>query len=407
MLDDDASEYAPCEPSVAISFSNPDIIVAGAVLNKVYYTSDGGKTWEKQKITSSYGVFGDPVVISGYDGSFYYLHLADPEQKRWASERILDRIVCQKSTDGGKTWSDGGYMGMHHPKDQDKEWAVVNPLNNRMIATWTQFDKYDSHDPADRSNILFSQSKNGGQTWKKSIPINEYSGDCLDGSQTTEGAFPAVGPKGEMYVAWSLNEKIWFDRSLDKGKTWLAKDIVAAKQPGGWSFDIPGITRANGMPVLLCDLTKSSTNGTLYLNWSDQRNGPEDTDIWFCKSTDRGNTWTEPKRVNDDGWGKQQFFSWMAIDQTTGYIYVVFYDRRNYKDLQTDVYLAYSTDGGETFTNQRISEKPFTPSPHSFFGDYNNIAAHSGRICPIWTRMDNGKTSVWTAVIEANEWIKK
>lgn len=407
MLDDDASEYAPCEPSIAISFSNPDIIVAGAVLNKVYYTADGGKTWKKQKISSSYGVFGDPVVISGYDGSFYYFHLADPEHKRWASERLLDRIVCQKSTDGGKTWSDGGYMGMNHPKDQDKEWAVVNPLNNHIITTWTQFDKYDSQNPDDHSNILFSQSKNSGKSWKKAVQINQYSGDCLDGSETAEGAFPAVGPQGEIYVAWSLNEKIWFDRSFDKGKTWLEEDIIAAEQPGGWSFDIPGITRSNGMPVLLCDLSDGPARGTLYLNWSDQRNGKTDTDIWFAKSSDKGNTWSAPKRVNDDGWGKHQFLSWMTIDQTTGYIYVVFYDRRNYKDLQTDVYLAYSTDGGESFINQRISETPFTPSALAFFGDYNNIAAHGGRICPIWTRMDNGKTSVWTAVIEEGELIEK
>jgi hypothetical protein len=54
----------------------------------------------------------------------------------------------------------------------------------------------------------------------------------------------------------------------------------------------------------------------------------------------------------------------------------------------------------------KISEKPFVPSEESFFGDYTNIAAHKGIITPIWTRMDNGKTSVWTAVIKQEELVK-
>ena len=400
LLDDSGFLYQPCEPSIAINFSNTDNIVAGAILNKVYYTEDGGNSWKKSQLKSSYGVFGDPCLISDYKGNIYYFHLADPDQRGWTSERILDRIVGQKSKDGGKSWSDGGFMGMHHPKDQDKEWVIANPKNNHLYASWTQFDKYDSKDEKDRSNILFSSSKNKGKSWSEAVVISEISGNCLDDDETAEGAVPAVGPNGEIYIAWSLNDKIYFDRSTDKGKTWLDKDIVAADQPGGWTFDVPGISRTNGLPVTLCDLSQGPHRGTVYINWTDQRNGTDDTDVWMAKSTDHGNTWSIPKRINDDAPGKQQFLTWMTIDQTTGYIYVVFYDRRNYDDWRTDVYLAWSTDGGETFTNKKISNSPFIPSSESFFGDYNNIAAHKGRICPIWTRMDEGKTSIWMAVIE-------
>lgn len=399
LLDDSGFLYQPCEPSIAINQKNTENIVAGAILNKVYVTEDGGKTWQKGKLSSSLGVFGDPCIISDKKGNFYYFHLSDPDQKGWMSEKILDRIVGQRSKDGGKTWNDGGYMGAHHPKDQDKEWAIANPKNGHLYATWTQFDKYDSKAPEDKSNILFSYSKNKGKTWSDAIAINQISGDCIDDDGTTEGAVPAVGPKGEIYVAWSLNEKIYFDRSLDKGKTWLAEDRVAADQPGGWTIHIPGLNRSNGMPIILSDVSKSSTRGNIYINWADQRNGKDDTDIWMCKSSDGGNSWSQPLRINDDKPGKQQFLTWMSIDQTTGYLYVVFYDRRNHEDLSTDVYLAYSTDGGETFTNKKISETPFIPGKAPFFGDYNNISSHEGRICPIWTRDDNGKTSVWTSVI--------
>jgi hypothetical protein len=85
----------------------------------------------------------------------------------------------------------------------------------------------------------------------------------------------------------------------------------------------------------------------------------------------------------------------------------VYYDRRAYDDLQTDVYLAYSMDGGGTFKETKISESPFIPTDTKFFGDYTNIAAHKGVIAPIWTRMDDGRTSVYTAVIKEEELVKK
>ena len=93
----------------------------------------------------------------------------------------------------------------------------------------------------------------------------------------------------------------------------------------------------------------------------------------------------------------------MTIDQTTGYLYCIFYDRREHYGNQTDVYLAYSKDGGETFTNVKVSEHSFTPRPGTFFGDYNNISAHAGKIAMIWTRMDEGRTSVWCSVIDEKE----
>jgi hypothetical protein len=117
------------------------------------------------------------------------------------------------------------------------------------------------------------------------------------------------------------------------------------------------------------------------------------------KSTDGGNTWSTPVRINNDPPGNEQFFTWMAVDNVTGNIYTVFYDRRNYSDTRTDVYFAYSNDGGDTWVNERISASPFQ-STITFLGDYIGITAHNGRVRPIWTRVVNGRFSAWTALIE-------
>jgi len=399
----DGNSRPPCEPSVAISLKDKDNIVGAAILDKAYVTHDGGKTWTTKRLTSPHGVYGDPVVISDKKGDFYYFHLSDPTGENWASEEILDRIVCQKSSDGGDSWSDGASIGYNHPKDQDKEWAVVDLKSNNIYTAWTQFDDYGSKDDECKSNILFSESKNGGKKWSEPVQLNQFSGNCVDDDKTPEGAVPAVGPDGQLLVAWAYDGKIFLDRSFDKGKTWLRFDIEAAQQVGGWTLDIPGLNRSNGMPILVCDNSDTRYRGSLYLNWSDQRNGEDDTDIWFARSFNYGDSWEPAVRVNDDKPGKHQFLSWMTVDHTTGYIYIVYYDRRAYDDLQTDVYLAYSTNGGRSFENVKISEKPFAPTEGVFFGDYTNIAAHDGRIVPIWTRMDDGKTSIVTSVIEQEE----
>ena len=99
----------------------------------------------------------------------------------------------------------------------------------------------------------------------------------------------------------------------------------------------------------------------------------------------------------------QQFMSWMSVDPITGAVNIIFYDRRNYDDKQTDVYLARSTDGGESFRNICISESPFTPDPGIFFGDYTSIDARNDFVACMWTRMENGLLSVQYCGIDFKE----
>jgi len=386
----------PNEPAIAIDPNNTQRMIGGSNLNFYFYSNDAGHTWQYGVLTSAtLGVWGDPVTLIDNDGGYYFFHLANPASGNW-----IDRIVCQKSTNGGLTWNEGTYMGLNGTKAQDKEWAIIDRNNGNIYVTWTQFDQYGSSNPDHRSNIMFSKSTDKGESWAPAIRINEVDGDCVDSDNTTEGAVPAVGPDGEIYVAWAGPVGIVFDKSYDQGETWLENDIFVSDMPGGWDITIPGIYRCNGMPVTVCDLSGGPNHGTIYINWSDQRNGGDDTDVWLIKSTDGGQTWSERKRVNDDPPGKHQFFTWIAVDQITGDLHFVYYDRRNHNDDHTDVYMAVSRDGGESFFNYKVGEEPFLPSSWIFFGDYNNIAAHNNVVRPVWTRMHNNERSIWTAIID-------
>ena len=393
-----SSSNSPEEPCIYINPKNTDQLIGGANINNLYYSNDGGYTWTVSTLSStSNGVWGDPVTIVDTAGNYYFFHLSWPQSGSW-----IDRIVCQKSTDYGVTWNEGSYMGLNGTKAQDKEWAVVDWTNNNMYVTWTQFDDYGSSNPDDLSIIRFSKSTDEGETWSEAVKINEVDGDCIDSDNTVEGAVPAVGPNGEVYVAWAGPEGLVFDRSFDQGETWLDEDIFVDEFVGGWDYNIPGISRCNGLPITVCDLSGGDYHGNIYINWTDQSNGADDTDVWIAKSTDGGDTWTAPIRINDDPPGKQQFFTWMSIDQVTGYLWFVWYDRRNYNDDNTDVYMGVSKDGGETFQNFKISEEPFIPWSNVFFGDYNCVSSHNDVVRPIWTRLHEGSLSVWTAIIDVD-----
>jgi hypothetical protein len=389
----------PEEVTIAINPVNPLNLAAGANINLYYYSVDGGYNWKEGELTSAYGVWGDPCVTFDPEGNLYYGHLSNPPVDGY----WIDRIVVQKSTNEGVSFDDGVGIGFNPPRNQqDKEWLIADHSNSEfhgnLYVAWTQFDHYESLNPADSSRILFSFSSNHGLTWSSPEVVSDRSGNCLDSDSTDEGAVPAVGPNGEIYLSWAGPLGIIFDRSLDGGKT-FGKDIFVTDQPGGWDFNVPGIYRCNGLPVTICDLSNSPYRGNIYINWSDQRNGIDNTDIFIIKSTNGGISWGDIKKVNSDSSHRHQFFTWAAVDPKTGVIYIVYYDRRNTSGDATDVYIAKSNDGGDSFSEFKISDSPFLPTANIFFGDYTNIAAYEGMVYPIWMRLDTTRLSIWTAII--------
>jgi len=390
---------SPEEVAIAINPLNPNILAGGANISSFYRSTNGGQSWiESELVSNNLGVWGDPVVLFDSLGNLYYVHLSNPISGWW-----IDRIVVQKSTNNGLTFNDGVGIGQGiQPQAQDKAWIAVDhtqsPYRGTLYVTWTEFDDYGTSNPSDSSRIRFSKSTNQGITWSNAITISDRSGDCIDSDNTDEGAVPTVGPNGEIYVSWAGPLGLMFDKSTDGGQTW-GTDIFISSIPGGWDFDVSGISRCNGLPITMCDISNSPYNGYIYVVWSDQRNGATDTDIFMSRSTNGGTTWTAPIKVNNDNTTRHQFFVWSTIDLYTGNLWFVFYDRRNTTGAATDVYVAKSTDGGNSFENFKVSESSFTPTSGVFFGDYTNIAAWDGKIYPFWMRLQ-GSLSVLITVIQ-------
>ena len=395
----------PNEITVAVNPINTENVIIGSNLDWHYYSFTGGSTWtEKNIVSTQHGVWGDPVVMFDDIGIAYYCHLSNPEGDAW-----VDRIVVQKSLTGGQTWDDGRGIGLNGTKVQDKEWICFDGSNSaysgNLYLSWTEFDEYGSADPADRTRIRFSYSQDQSESWSNPIVISDTEGDCIDGDNTVEGAVPCVGNNGDIYIAWSGPDGIYFDKSTDGGQT-FGQDKIISDMPGGWAIDVPGIYRCNGMPFTVCDNSDSEFSGNIYVMWSDQRNGIDNTDIFIMKSEDGGNTWTPRKMVNSEGNNAHQFFPNIVVDPISGILYIAYYDRSETIGDETEVWIARSDDGAETFENYKISKNPFIPESDIFFGDYIDIDAYNGIIYAAWMEMNNREMSVWVSKIEEEDFNK-
>lgn len=395
----------PNEPSLCISKTNPTAIVAGANIAYHYFSSDNGRTWEDKMLKTPYGVWGDPVLHSDIDGNIYFVHLSRTAGKS-SHYGFIDRIVVQTSADDGKTFSEGSYTGLNGSKMQDKPWISTDDYSTKWkgnaYLTWTEFDKINSKKKKYHSRIRFSASSNIGKNWTEAITISDSVGDCVDDDHTLEGATTAVGVNGEIYCAWAGHHKLFFDKSLDGGKTW-GKDKVMFDQVSGWSMDIPHLYRSNGLPFLVVDNSSGKYTGRLYLVWGEDKGS--DADVLISYSDDGGTNWSTPKRVHNDliGKGKSQYLPNVAIDQTTGHIAIAYYDRRNSEhNVFSDVYTSISRDGSATFDEYRMNNLISSHAGKNVFsGDYIDVDFHAGKLSVIWSAYDESSNVYNRTLLES------
>ena len=384
------------EPSVKISRNDPNRVIAAwrdfrtgvnPPLRRVgvSLSTDGGETWSVSEllpqIIPGAPLSSDPAVAVDMDGNFYVVTVS-------LNESTGDgELWVFKSTDAGENF-DQVYLIANGPGFEDKEYVTTDlnpssPYANTIYVSWTRF--------ASGTDILLVKSTDGGVTWSSPVNVSDAS------LQGVQGSVPAVGPNGEVFVTWwgfgsDGLEHMYFDKSTDGGNT-FGTDIPISNVNNSW------------FPSIAVDLSGGARNGFIYVVWNDETNG--DDDVFFSYSSDGGNTWpAAPVRVNNDalGNGKLQYWPWIAVDEN-GEISILFYDTRNTVNNNfIEAYLARSSDGGLTFTNELLSTEPSptsTPNGDVRFGDYIGIDSYGGHTVPVWTdeRAGGFDMDIYTAVI--------
>ena len=377
------------EPAIAINPNNPNQVV-GVAGRWAAYSTDGGRTFTAIQPAGDSGRAGGDPSLAFDDKGHVFLSFLSIERNGlpgyWGHGPGANGIYVRHSADGGRTWD-------HEPvaviawtgnepdvklEDMPRIWADTHsssPHRGNLYIAWIEWQ-------IDKSIVLYSRSTDGGKTWTTPRRISTKAGLPRDDNGAVVGIIGTVAPDGTQYVVWNEGLNVTLAVSRDGGKSFgPSRPIFDVGPPYfGGASGIPGVSRAMGFPQVGID----ATNGTLYVTWSDFRNG--DVDVFISRSSDRGRTWTRPMRVIDDPVhsGADQFLQWMSVDPTDGSVNVQFYDRReDPANRSTRVTLARSTDGGKTFTNYAWSEIPFT-GENAFLGDYEWCSAYGGRVYGIW-----------------------
>ena len=379
------------EPSVKISRKHPNRVVAAwrdfrtgvsPAIRRVGYSlsTDGGSTWSVSAllpiIDSVHLRASDPAVGTDSAGNFYIATISVNNTNNDG------KILVFKSTDEGATFGEA-HVAPSIPGSafDDKEYIVcdlnpASPFANSLYISWTRFGT-----PA---GIQLTKSVDGGITWTPPVQVS-------DGTNV-QGSDPAVGPNGDLYVVWA-GPGVMFDKSTNGGTTFGTDSVLSTMS-------------LHGFPSIAVDLSGGARNGTIYVSWADARNG--DDDVFLRSSTNGGQSWSPAARVNDDPLhdNKLQYWPWLAVDDQ-GTVSIVYNDTRNTGDNSIfEAYLARSTDGGQSFINQRLSAQPSpsnTPNSDVRFGDYIGIDSWGGRYVPVWTdeRAGGFNMDIYTAIVKA------
>ena len=319
------------------------------------------------------------------------------------------------------------------PSMKVDDWEDSLYEGNVYVA-WTLFPGYAGGD-----QILFSRSTDAGLTFSKPIKISK-------GVARAQDSTIAVRPNGDVYVFW---------RQFEGAAAGLVNSIVFVKSTdGGAHFSNPATVRTltpyesadeyvSGGSARDCgdgpDLCVSSfvfarngtspssiadADGNLYVSYEELIPAAANDDTYepdgqaqavVAKSTDGGASWS--KTVIDAQASGHQFWPTITYDKVNDTLAVIYYDSRSDPEYSPtrpigndasgisscgaspspicevlNTYIATSTDGGATWSPDKVSSVGNQPQYETFdnrdvpfFGDYIAIDAGAGHIFGVWT----------------------
>jgi hypothetical protein len=146
---------------------------------------------------------------------------------------------------------------------------------------------------------------------------------------------------------------------------------------------------------LAYDISTGPHRGRLHLVYTDAPDTTSnDLNIFTRYSDDDGATWSNAHRVNTDTGTNSQFFSKIALDPTTGFIAVAWYDCRNSAaNNRVELWGTASLDGGVTFLPEvKISAGSTSGvgmGGGNELGDYIGLDFYGGVFHPCWADDSN------------------
>lgn len=401
------------EPTIAINPTNSNNIIAGWMRLRL-----DGKFWIATRASFDGGTTWSPINFLPHDTAIYQsadvtiqfhrtgiAYLSYVDWDAFTTPDTAGAVFISKSTDGGLSWSTPNKIIDYTEIPGfpfDRPWLSIDnsggPNDGTIYFTCMNLYSYTG-----QHHIYFRSSADSGTTWSniKQVDDSLFSPGVI----TVSYAPISVGADGKVYITYMSYDasispfvRLYIATTTDTGNTFqrfVVDNVFPAYQK------LPFYTIAAD-PV---------NSGHVIVSWCDTRYG--DLDVLLSKSTDGGQIWTIPVRINDDPVNNKivQDQVWSAFSPT-GELALAWRDRRmgDTSSLSPfDIYAAVSLDGGNSFnSNIRLSStsslNQSLPCCNSFIGlgltDSILIAdwgGYQGDTLLIWDIYVN-KISILTAI---------
>ncbi len=281
-------------------------------------------------------------------------------------------------------WRPGACAHVSSSDDRESMWVDNNPDSpyfGRMYISWNDFA---------RGEHVFVTYSDNGTTWSTPVQVNtgstfvrnvQLSGSPTDGTVVIAGMDEHGG---------SPTRTNWSYASTDGGSTWqssqMGPDFVAPGAPGcGYFWRIAPIWlyMGWGQPAV-------GPKGVIHYAYAGHGVNPGDLgDIYYVRSVDNGQTWSDPIILNTDQLSGGTTEQWMpSVSVTTaGDVFVSWYDRRNTTDGgDYEFWGIESLDNGETWLADMAVSDVISPQPTylACTGEYNYHTASGATHFVTW-----------------------
>lgn len=383
------------EPSIAVNWLNPSIMVVVAVDYRtgspnigVYRSINAGVTWITTLLPLPTGFTGieSPHIDYIFPSSFVIAaHAFD--------DTGSGSVVTYTSTDNASSFGPPVMVNQGFGEFVNDDQVIVvsdkagsSPFFGNIYTAYTH--DYSMLLPG--NTIFLNRSQNLGNSFFDPALlsyVNEF--EEFPGIAITLNGIVITG-----WIAQSGSSSFNTITSQDGGATFgtetqVTPVVVPPSPLPGYQF------RCLTYPSLAGDISNTpTTRGNVYAVWQDFREGY--SDIFMSVSTNFGVDWSTPKPIANSPAGSQNFFPVITVSPSDGSVYVSYYTNRvNPPDI--DVFLATSRDGGTTFTNTRITTTSFNVAGIPLIGDYigNAIVPQTNRLVCVWTDTRTGLDNIW------------
>ena len=372
------------QSEIGIGIHNDEVIIgwndAGGFSGEVSvsgsgYSADRGDSWIDYGAMpegANVSVYGDPTPAAFNNGHWIFgsIDLGSPNGVAVNHGDFVGGVIswqpAVKAIDGN------AFL--------DKEYFDHDRFTDTVYLTYKNFGN---------NTVRLRSSSDNGSTWSTPVTVATTGGN---------GAYPAAGVDGEVYVTWasvifSGNVDLMVRHSPDGGQTWTSNPVVIDRTSPQSGARPQCFNRSANVIFPSCAVitTDGPYRGRAIVVWTDGSGGTYN--CYTSYSDDSGQTWTDPVQLNDnENWETSEQF-WPQIHAAPdGRLSVARYDRRNATNNNSlcDTYVTQSVDGGVTWgPNRRASDVsvawcgvPADISPN--FGDYNEVVSDERSVFCTW-----------------------